>query len=317
MQFAKLLHNPGAGEGSSSKKGLISELESAGIECSYSSTKESGWANIDSENTDLIIIAGGDGTVRKVSKKLLDKKLLDRKLPIALLPVGTANNIAYSLGINTSTKKIIRAWRNHRVRKFDVGRIYGLDDVHFFLESLGYGIFPRLIKEMKKLNNEEKDTSEKKIKLALKKLYDIILKYEAKHYNIQINHVDCSGKFLLVEIMNTPSIGPNLHLAPLANPGDGELEVILISEDQRGDFAEYVHRLLQGDKTPPMFNLLKAKNLRIECEADKLHVDDELITLKKPGKIKIELLEGILEFLVPGDEVESNMTQNQLQLSTG
>ncbi len=317
MQFAKLLHNPGAGEGSASKKSLISELESAGITCSYSSTKAEGWENIDSDNTDLIVIAGGDGTVRKVSKKLLDKKLLDRKLPIGLLPVGTANNIAYSLGINKSTEKVISSWKNNRLKKFDVGRIYGLDNVHFFLESLGYGIFPRLIKEMKKLNDHEKDTSEKKIKLAREKLLDIILKYEAKPYNIQINQVDCSGKFLLVEIMNTPSIGPNLHLAPLANPGDGELEVILISEDQRHDFASYVERLLHGDKTPPMFNLLKAKNLKIACDANKLHVDDELISLKKPVKLKIELLAGILEFLVPGEEVEPHFAENQLQLSTG
>lgn len=299
MHFAKLLHNPGAGEGSRSKKELIAEIESAGFECSYSSTKKSDWENFDSGDADFIIVAGGDGTVRKVSKKILQQKLLDHKPPIGLLPVGTANNIAKSLGIDESPQKIIRTWAHGKMKKFDVGRIHGIDEAHFFLESLGYGIFPRLIKEMKKARNTEPDAPEKKLKLALERLHEIILKYEPKPYSIQINEVDCSGKFLLVEIMNTPTIGPNLHLAPMANPGDGELEVVLISEDQRADFAAYVQRLLAGDKKPPMFNILKAKKLKIECDANKLHVDDELISLKSPAKVKIQLLEGVLEFLVP------------------
>lgn len=312
MQVAKLLHNPTAGEGLSSKKKLVSVIESAGIECSYSSTKEPGWEKFDSDKTDFIIVAGGDGTVRKVSKKILDQKLLKKKPPIGLLPVGTANNIANSLGISDSPKKVIKSWGRKTLAKFDVGRIYGLKDAHFFLESLGYGIFPRLIREMKKLNDKEKDTPEKKLKLAQEKLYDIIQKYEAKHYNIQVNKVDCSGEFLLVEVMNTPTIGPNLHLAPLAKPGDGELEVVLISEEQRNDFADYVARLIRGDKRPPMFNILKAKNLQISCDADKLHVDDELIALKKPIDLKIELLEGVLEFLVPDQQSTNQILEENM-----
>src|SRR5690606_30915818 len=126
MKFAKLLHNPGAGEGDLTKKDLITLIQSAGFGCSYSSTKKKGWENIESMETDFLILAGGDGTVRKVASELLDKKLLDKKLPIGLLPFGTANNIAKTLGIIGDTNHIIQSWNEKYLKKFDVGKIYGL-----------------------------------------------------------------------------------------------------------------------------------------------------------------------------------------------
>ena len=134
MKFAKLLHNPEAGEGDYSKKELISLIQSAGFGCSYSSTKKKGWEKIEAKETDFIILAGGDGTVRRIAAHLLDKRLLDKKLPIALLPLGTANNIAKTLGILGSTpEEVIRQWTETNIKKFDVGRIYGLDEAEFFL----------------------------------------------------------------------------------------------------------------------------------------------------------------------------------------
>ncbi len=38
---------------------------------------------------------------------------------------------------------------------------------------------------------------------------------------------DHSGRFLLVEVMNSRSIGPNLDLSPQADPGDGQFEIVL------------------------------------------------------------------------------------------
>ena len=104
MKIAKVLHNPNAGDGENSDKDLITALEAEGYKCSYLSTKEKGWEKkdwdkIESEDIDFVIVAGGDGTVRKLAGELLDRKLIDKKLPIALLPFGTANNIARTLGI--------------------------------------------------------------------------------------------------------------------------------------------------------------------------------------------------------------------------
>ncbi len=294
MKSANILHNPKAGEGEFTRKRLIKLLQSSGFDCSYSSTKQKGWEKIEAAEADLIVLAGGDGTVRKVAGELLDKKL-----PIGLIPLGTANNIAKTLGISGTPKTIIDSWHHKNIKKYDVGRIYGLKKAGFFLEGFGYGVFPRLMKEMTKREDELSDSAEENLKLALEVMHDIILNSKPRFCKITIDGADYSGRFLLVEVMNTQSIGPNLNLAPFADPGDGSFEVILVSERQRDEFASYVHNKLNGVDQPPIFNILKAKNLEIYWEGKLLHVDDEIMQLKEPVDIKIKLQEGVLQFLVP------------------
>jgi diacylglycerol kinase (ATP) len=306
MKAANIVHNPKAGEGEYTKKKLISLAESSGFRCSYSSTKKRGWEKIEPAETDFIILAGGDGTVRKVAGELLDKHL-----PIGLIPLGTANNIARTLGIFGKPEEIINAWNHKHVKKYDVGRIYGLKKSKFFLEGFGYGVFPRLMKEMENQRERLTDSAEQNIKLALEILHDIILKSKARFCKISIDGADYSGKFILAEVMNTQSIGPNLDLAPFADPGDGELEVILISERQREEFANYVLNKLNGKEQPPVFNILKAKNLEIYWEGKLLHVDDQYIQLEASVEIKIKLQAGVLEFLVPErDDAMSAVNEN-------
>ncbi len=294
MKIVKVLHNPRAGENEYSRKKLLSMVQSAGFNCSYSSTKSPGWDDIDPQKTEMVILAGGDGTVRKVAGTLLD-----RKLPIGLIPLGTANNIARTLGISGTPEDIIRSWKAGHVKKFDVGRIYGLKKTGFFLEALGFGVFPRLMKAMDDNGNQNKNSAYDNLKMALELLHDIILTSKARHCSISVDGADHTGDFLLAEVMNAQSIGPNLDLAPFADPGDGALEVILIAERQRQEFADYVLNKLHNVEQPPVFTILKARNLEIYWEGKLMHVDDEIIQLEKSQEIKIKLQEGVLQFLVP------------------
>jgi diacylglycerol kinase (ATP) len=298
MKFAKLLHNPEAGDAHLGKKELIAMIQAAGFGCSYSSTKKEGWEKIGSKEAEFIILAGGDGTVRRVSASLLNRKLLDRKLPIALLPLGTANNIAKTLGIShVPTEKIISTWNEKHIKKFDIGRIYGLK-TKFFLESFGVGIFPELIHEMESQEPRDVNTTEKSLGKALEVLHNLIMKAEAKFCKITVDGVEHKGNYLLVEVMNTSSIGPKLNLAPLADPGDGRFDVVLISEKQREKFAEYVENKLRGVEQVPFFNLIRARKLQIFWDGTKAHIDDQKVRLKKGTTVEIELLHGLLEFFV-------------------
>ena len=303
MRTAKVLHNPGAGDGENSDKDIMTAVEAEGYKCSYLSTKKKGWDKkdwdrIESRDVDFVVVAGGDGTVRKIAHELLDRKLIEKRLPIALLPMGTANNIAKTLGIVGNTPEIIKSWKQHYVKRFDVGRITGLKKHKFFIEGFGYGVFPRLMKEMKKLEKSNFESPEQKIKTALQVLHDIILNYKPKLCRLNIDGNDYTGRFMLVEIMNTSSIGPNLHLAPFADPGDEMFDIVLIAENQRKAFADYVKGKLEGKNEAPFFTALKAKKLEIYWEGTALHVDDEHLLLDDPADINIEIQPGLLEFLV-------------------
>jgi diacylglycerol kinase (ATP) len=297
MKKVTIIHNPTAGDEEHSKQELISLLEKNDFDCRYLSTKEKDWEKLE-EETDLFVIAGGDGTVRKAAKKLLENKLLDRCRPIALLPLGTANNIAKSLGINGQSKKLIASWQNAPVKKFDVGRIYNVGETEFFLESFGYGIFPYLMAKMRKLE-EQGDSANENISKALQVLHEIIGSYGARHCKLTVDGTDHSGEFILAEIMNTPSIGPNLILSPLADPGDEEFEVILVPEKHKQKFAEYIFNKSRGIEETYQFHTLKGKEIVISWEGTHVHADDKIIKLEKSAEVKVELKAGLLEFLVP------------------
>jgi len=291
MKFAQLIHNPLAGEGSDLTNELINALHDAGYECSYSSTKEEGWEKLSSA-VDFIVVAGGDGTVRKTALEFMDKRL-----PIGVIPIGTANNIAKTLHIEGTPSEIISGWKDGNRKKFDVGRIYNLSEEKFFFEGLGFGIFPQLIQEMKK-QKQDNPTIQKDIRAVWETLHDIILKYNAHACTLKIDEAEYSGKYLMVEIMNTRLIGPNLHLVPMADPGDGVFEVVLITESQREEFAQYVLDKIMGKESQPFFNILKARKLDVFWEGKHMHVDDAYIKLEKRAEIRIELQPDGLQFLV-------------------
>ena len=294
MKTINLLHNPGAGNEDHSSQQLITLLVNNGFECHYFSMDEKGWDKFD-EDADFIVAAGGDGTIRKVTKKLLDKKP-GKKLPIALLPLGTANNIAQTLEIDGSTDEIIESWKTARIKKFDVGRIYNVGSSNFFLESFGYGLFPYLIKKMKKI---EDNSGTPEIEKALEILHEIIFSYSPKFCKLKIDDVDLSGNFLLVEIMNTQLMGPNLFLSPHGDPGDGQFDIILIPERDKEQLASYVSDKLNGIDVPYTFQQLKGKNIIVGWEGTHVHIDGDIVKLDKNHEVSIKLDEGLLEFLIP------------------
>ena len=165
MQIVKLLHNPNAGDEEHEKEELIAQIHHGGFNCEYASVKQWSWNNL-KDNIDFIVIAGGDGTVRKVIKKLLNRKVLDKTFPIALLPMGTANNISKTLGIEGDTKEIIQSWNKGIQKKYDVGKVSNVKKASFFLESFGYGLLPSLMKEMEPINKTSDDPPEKMLQKA-------------------------------------------------------------------------------------------------------------------------------------------------------
>jgi len=297
MKKVNLLHNPTAGEKDFSKKELSALINEGGFDCSYSSVKEKGWDKF-SEETDFLIIAGGDGTVRRTAKALMKRKRLDKQYPLALLPHGTANNIAATLEIDGDVKTIIRSWHDSKLKPFDIGKIYGMGEDLFFLEGFGCGIFPRLIKVMEKVEDDPESTAEDRIKIARTVLYDVVLNYKPQDCKITADGVEYSGKYIMVEVMNTKSIGPNLELAPLADPGDGELDIVLIPESHQKLFENFLISKINGEEADFSFTMIKAKSVSIYWEGKDVHLDDERIKADSPLNVKVDVQPSMLEFLV-------------------
>jgi diacylglycerol kinase (ATP) len=297
MRVVQMIHNSGAGDEGHEKEDLVELIEKHGFECRYSSTKkklEEGF----NEEAEFLIVAGGDGTIRKVTKELVKRKAIDKTWPIGLLPLGTANNIAKTLELEGEHEELIKSWHDNKHKDFDVGRIMNVEECSFFLESMGFGIFPYLVKQMRKKGKEEIEDPKEKIQAALKLLHQSIYTYDPKYCNLKIDGQDYSGNYLLVEIMNTKSIGPNLFLAPNADPGDGFFNVILIPEADKEKFAAYVMGKINDKEEAYDFPEIKGKEIRVSWNGTHVHVDDEVIKLEKDREVEVEMKKGLLQFLV-------------------
>jgi len=297
MKHAHILHNPTAGSQDQSKHELIELIESNGLECGYSSTKDIKWKKVDPD-TDFLVVAGGDGTVRQVAVELLQKERFKKKLPVLLLPTGTANNISKSLDIAGHEAEICAILDNKRVKKYDVGVVEGLKKRMIFLESFGYGVFPQLMKVIKNNEDRKDATPEESLKQALETLHEVIIDFKALPAGISIDGERYDDEYLMVEVMNTASIGPNLMLSPDSDPGDGQFEVVLVPTSQRAELAKYVSYKLGGIETTFTPIVVKGKKINLYTEGGLLHADDELIKTKKPKKIRIRPEWGMMEFFV-------------------
>ncbi|HUC81318.1 MAG TPA: diacylglycerol kinase family protein [Flavisolibacter sp.] len=300
IKTVRLIHNPTAGDEEHNKEHLLAQIKACGLECRYSSTKNDDWKDT-LDDADMIAVAGGDGTVRKVVKQLVKKKI-DK--PVGVLPLGTANNIAKTFQIDGNIRAAAENWRNGHIKKIDIGVIKNVDDAEFFLEGFGFGLFPCLMKEMKD-KEDAYDSPEAELKGALREMHRVLLSYEPRECHLEIDGTDHSGKFYMVEVMNIKSIGPNIELSPWADPGDGEFEVVLVPEAHKEKFADYLLHKMEGGDDPYQFHTLKAKNIVLKWDGSRCHADDKLLKIEKEAEVRIALKEGALSFLLPEHEPAS------------
>lgn len=100
MEKAIILHNPGAGDEDHKKSDLIELIEEKAYKVGYFSVKKLKDGRKKLEKAAFAVVAGGDGTVRRIAKELTKRTILHKQIPMAILPMGTANNLSKTLAIH-------------------------------------------------------------------------------------------------------------------------------------------------------------------------------------------------------------------------
>lgn len=301
-----LIHNPKAGDETQPSAGqLVALIREAGHKVRLQSTREKGWSRALKKKAGLIVVAGGDGTIGKVCRRLVGSGV-----PVAVLPLGTANNISRTLGVaGMNIFQLISGWRHCEVVKFDAGVATGPWGKRYFIESVGAGLFARAMPEMDRSETMKKiaDT-DVKVTYALQMLRERLQKQKPLTLKAKLDGKDISGRYLLVEAMNTRHIGPNLYLAPHVAHDGGMLDLVLVAENERRRFAKYLETWQSGKQWPHALGVGRGRRLDIEWTGFPLHLDDKAWpdegepAPKPPLPIRIELKRGGLRFLVPPRE---------------
>lgn len=287
-----LLHNPSAGFEDYSTEQLLKILREKGFEPTYVPTFLDDYTDELKEPGDLVVIAGGDGTVGKIAVNLVQ-----RGIPIGLLPMGTANNIATTLGIKGKPEAIIAGWDLSRRQSFDVGVLNGPAGETFFLESAGFGLFPRLIRQREQ-DDTEKKSREEELTDALEHQKEILYQYQSHTCRILADGQSIAGNYLLIEVMNIALAGPNMNLAPQADVGDGWMDLVLVQETEREQFVHFLENILRNQENQHQLTTRRVKELEVEWHSPHYHVDDQALEEKIPVRITIKIIPKGLEFLV-------------------
>ncbi len=304
-----LIHNPGAGDEHQPSAGQLEALlNEAGYKVRYQSSKEKGWAKALKRTADIIAVAGGDGTVGKVARRLIGGGV-----PIGVLPVGTANNIAKSLGIaELPITKLILSWQEAYRLSFDAGIARGPWGERYFIEGVGAGLVTNSIPKVDRNKTlPDLPQTEVKVSYAQQLIREHLEDTKPLEIKATLDGKDVSGRYLLIELMNMQFIGPNLFLAPNVTRNSGDFDLVVIEEQHRALLHDYIKNWQDGKLFPPQFKTLRGRKFEFEWAGFRLHIDDKLwpIAGKKTPKLRVtvqaEVVPDAVRFLIPTEVHEA------------
>ncbi len=243
-----LLYNSGAGSaGDAGGAELVGQLKSVGIlvdliEIEQGSDPAVAARSVQSEGVPFVLVAGGDGTVGAVASVLIGTET-----PLGIIPVGTFNNFALSLGLPTDASEACELIARRNIQAMDVGSANGRP----FFECAGFG----LDAEVFPLGEEIKSG-------AFAKWIDLFQKafrYPRQNFELELDRpvsealVDEAGgnkaakarklrrldrrkirlRALMLTVSNGPFYGMNFTVAPDARVNDGLLTVSVFKRFSR------------------------------------------------------------------------------------
>src|SRR5688572_9099629 len=293
-----LIRNPSAG--SAKRAGDLAALVRAqGHEVREQSLKEKGWERVLEAPCDLVAVAGGDGTLGEVAKKLAG-----RGVPIAPLPAGTANNISRALGLTGRPyEELVAGWGEARRVSLDIGELDGACGRRHVVEGLGAGLFARAIPAVKSdqtmANTARADA---KVAYALQMLKERIETSAPVKVEATLDDEDVSGEYVMFEALLLPYVGPNLFLAPESQPGDGRFELVMVGEEDRARMLQYLASWQEEKPRVPLLNSRQGRQLQLRWGGYPIHFDGEIWPAEgeraAPGLISLKLSGIHVQFLV-------------------
>ena len=244
---AAVVYNPVKIDLDAVRAAVAAEQEAAGwaetlwFETSIEDPGGGATADALAEDVDMIIVAGGDGTVRAVAEALAD-----HDVPLALLPSGTGNLLARNLKLTLDdlTHSLNSAFTGQD-RRIDLGRIEirrenGDTDRHAYLVMAGLGLDAKMLAHT---DDELKAkigwlAYVKAIVLALRDKNQLRIRYKLDDERTR------SLRAHTVIMGNCGALQANILLLPDAAVDDGELDIVLLRPEGVVSWAQIVTKII-------------------------------------------------------------------------
>src|SRR5699024_7553702 len=298
MKRARIIYNPTAGREQIKKElpTVLEMLEVAGYETSAHATTGEGDAKKAAEiaverQYDLVVVAGGDGTINEVVKWIAEQ---DYRQTVVVIPTGTTNDFARALQIPRDIKKAAEILAEGQSMKLDIGKV---NDEYFMniagggkLTELTYDVPIKLKTVLGHLAYYVKGIE----MLPSLKPVRTILEFEDEVIDEEI---------MLFLIANTNSVGGFEKLAPDARINDAYFDVLILKQRNLPEYIGIATAALHGNHLENEHVIYRqAQKIKVTPE-DKmlLNVDGEY-----GGELPGELinLHQHINFIVPQTYLE-------------
>jgi diacylglycerol kinase family enzyme len=275
---AILFHNPKSGTtGGHSAEELTAVLRLAGYDVTYCSTKSRGFKAALKKTYDLAVAAGGDGTVGKILKGIKD-----RSMPVGIWPLGTANNIATSLGIAGTPHEIAAGWSPKRTRSVTIGMVSGPWGETPFVEAVGWGVMADATDSSIGADAE----GHARLTLGRDAFRQALAKAKARNLKVAIDGKPFDGKVLGLEILNIGYAGPGIPLRLAVDPGEAKLDVVAIREEHRDEMLAWLGPAHEDAQAP--LSVRRAREIVVHWKGKpQMRIDDAFVEPPEDGKARI------------------------------
>jgi len=213
------------------------------------------------KNFDVIVAAGGDGTINEVAGKVLKHKKI-----LGILPLGSGNGLARFLKISKNLRYALSIINNFNVDEIDTAEFN--NKCFFNLAGMGFDAHLSAV-----FSKDKKRGLSGYVKLGFKEVFN----YKAQTYQINIDGTEYTRKAFAISIANSSQYGNDVYIAPHASVKDGLLDVCIIKPFPILKLPVLGYVMLRGKaETSDMIEIIKGKNIKITREtAGAVHVDGE------------------------------------------
>ncbi len=286
-----LVYNPDAGDGVSSEA-LCEDLARGGFQVVHVLEKTPDLRRAMQDNADVVLVAGGDGTVARAAVAMKSQPL-----PLAIFPMGTANNIANTLGLMEPLPELLQRWKRAHIRKLDLGLAEGVGEPKHFVESVGAGLITAGIVAMDADPNADYDEADESLHRALATYRNVLASARSRYAHVSIDGERVQQNLLFLEVLNTRCVGARVVVSPTAEPDDGFFTVVMAGEEHRGELDKYLQRRLEGVVGHLTLPTRGAKHVQLHGW-DQIHIDDEVRATPEGQAVDLHICGGMVNVLV-------------------
>lgn len=270
MPRAKVILNPTAGGGRARRMSeeILVGLERRGVDVEIVATtapRDGVRLGLEAARAgfDLVIAAGGDGTVHEVANGLLRALAQGVDGPVlGVLPVGTGNDFAKLVGPLGKLEQSLDILVEGELRRFDAAVAEWDDTEHWFVNAGGTGLDVEVVRQIMRRRGRQSPVVARYLAAVLRAL----VSYRPIPLRIRMDDVVVERDTLIIAAANGRCIGGGFWICPAAEPEDGRFDICIVQRLSYLGALRALPLVLRGTHGKhPRVEMFQAKRVEIEA----------------------------------------------------